>query len=242
MFPSVFPDGTRKAIPTLVASKWPRKQGHYNQLVAGNHDSVHARLCSIVRFRFPVAVGVFCMLFLSSCASRPYRMPDPFQGFQPEQNPKQDAIVGMWFSQGIIGKGVALPHISLLLSKDGYGIWRSYSKEPKISSRLHLGWITYGVGYLLEESVAKRNNEMVTQSNVRWNYNEGGVWTLNFFDAESEHKYKTLVLGESTKNKRLSSARNSCAVRVAGGRLLISGTGPDGIPFQRPFDAAEKSN
>ena len=242
MFPSVLPDGTRKAIPTLVASKWPRKQGHYNQLVAGNHDSVHARLCSIVRFRFPVAVGVFCMLFLSSCAPRPYRMPDPFQGLQPEQNPKKDAIVGMWFSQGIMGRGLAVPHISVLLSKDGSGVWRSYSKEPKNSSGLHLDWIPYGVGILLEESMAKRNNKIVTQSNVRWNYNGGGVWTLNFFDAESEHKYKTLVLGAGTKNKKLDSSRNSCGVRVAGGRLLISGTGPDGIAMSRAFDVAERSN
>jgi hypothetical protein len=196
-------------------------------------------------------------------------MPDPFQGFQPEQNPKKDAIVGMWFSQGVVdtsrsSNGMAFsvvgshnppltrPHVSLLLNKDGSGVWRSFSKETKIGGGSPLGALgggsgligagVGGVGLLFGEAVAKRNNEMVTQSNVRWNYNEGGVWTLNFFDAESEHKYKTLVLGESTKNKRLSSARNSCAVRVAGGRLLISGTGPDGIPFQRPFDAAEKSN
>jgi len=218
------------------------------------------------------AVAVLSVLGLTSCISRPYRASDPFQGLTAEENPRKDAIVGMWFSRGVVNmsnnsNGVSVvavgsyqpplahPHVSLLLSKDGTGVWRSFAKEKKMGGGSPLGSIGgssiggsligagFGVvGHLVGESMAKRNNELVTQSNLRWSYNQGGVWTLNFFDAESEHKYKTLILGESVKNKRLSATSGSCIVRVAGGLLLVSGAGPDGIPCQRIFESAEKLN
>lgn len=226
--------------------------------------------CPRMILRFAITVSsVTSMIGLTSCATGSYRAANPFQGLTAEQNPKKDAIVGMWFSKGVVNMSknshvapVAVvgihqpplphPHVSLLLSKDGSGVWRSIAKDEKVAGGSPLGAIRGGsplvaiggglVGYLVGESVAKRNSELVTQSNLRWNYNEGGVWTLNFFDAASEHKYKTLLLGESVKNKRLSPVGSSCVVRIAGGRLLISGAGPDGTPSQRVFDLAEKLN